>query len=256
MQGLILLTEARSGSSWLGSLANSTGCLGRSNEWFVPGLLGPDANRLSAEAYLARVIERASTPNGVFAIKLFPAHLHWFQYQHGLDALDWLKHHHQVALQRLSRRDRVLQAVSYARGVQARAWEGANATGKGARYDFDSICRCYFLIERSEAFWDTYLALRAAPVQRFYYEDLVADPGAYISTLATHAGIRSLNPPVSDMRMQKDGDSAAWADRFRTEAQARGLLVAAAPSRPYRRNPANLLRFLRGQQMKPYPYSY
>lgn len=33
MKGVAILTEARSGSEWLGSLTNSTGTFGNSAEW-------------------------------------------------------------------------------------------------------------------------------------------------------------------------------------------------------------------------------
>jgi len=49
MKGLLLLTEARSGSSWLGNAARRTGVLGKSGEWLSPGVLGVNAKQVNGE---------------------------------------------------------------------------------------------------------------------------------------------------------------------------------------------------------------
>ena len=85
MKGVLMVTEARSGSNWLGNAASQTGVLGKSGEWISPVNHSVNAKRVTAEEYIQKIFECASTDNGVFYIKIFPRHLHWFQSQFGFD---------------------------------------------------------------------------------------------------------------------------------------------------------------------------
>nr|WP_234896545.1 hypothetical protein [Sinorhizobium meliloti] len=59
MRGYLLLTEARSGSNWLGSLVNGAGNMGRSSEW-----LSPKIHRLDTGAFvMGRIL--SGTPQEV-----------------------------------------------------------------------------------------------------------------------------------------------------------------------------------------------
>lgn len=255
-KGVLILTEGRSGSNWLGSLGNSTGRLGNSGEWFASKRLGPRTQKLSAQDHIATVLDRASTGNGFFCIRLFPSHLHWFDQCHGVDLLHHFLTHHDVRFVRLERRDLFRQAISYSKGVQSKQWTSEGDRRREPVYNFAQICRCFFLIERSYAYWESYLKLRDLNSDLFEYENLVADPQPYIDALAAHAGEVELPAPKSDLKVQRDDITEEWLDRFKAEVARNGIVAHSTPARPYRRTFSNFARFFMRRQMKPYPHVY
>lgn len=256
MKGVLILTERRSGSEWLGSLVSSTGRLGTSGEWFANYSWGPRGRSFTADAFFAAALERASTPNGFFCIKLFPAHLHWFQIRHGIDIIHRLMQTHDIRFLTLRRENRLRQAISYARAQQSEQWRADKAKKREPVYDFAQICRCYFLIGASYAYWDSYLGIRDIAAHRFVYEELVPDPMPFLRCIADHAGVGDLPPAEAGTRVQSDASTEDWAARFREDVARHGVVAASAPSRPAQRSPSNLIRLAQGRPLKPYPYAY
>jgi len=264
MKGVLILTEGRSGSTWLGTLANSTGVLGQSAEWLDRLRREPAMRRLDGPAHAAEVIARASGAGAdgqcggeFFSVKLFPRHLFRFHRRYGLDFIRHVAGRHEVLAVRLTRRDRLAQAISYARAMQSRQWTSRKDTPRSEPvYDFERICRSYLLIQRSCTFWESYCTLRGLPAQEFVYEDLLASPQPWLRHLADHAGIAELPDVASDLRIQRSETAEAWRVRFLAEAARASLPDLARDARPRSRTPLNLARFLLGREMKPYAYSY
>lgn len=256
MKGVLILTEGRSGSEWLGSLLNGTGLLGNSAEWFGKYGLGRGVPLKPGAQAVTEILERSSTPNGYFAIKLFPKHLHRFAHTHGFDPVRHLARHHDVLCVRLTRDDRIRQAVSYARGLQTEQWTVQHKTKQQPDYDFEAICRSYFLIDRSNGFWDCYTRLYGLRCLNFTYESLLPDPKPFIDAVAQHAGVTISGVPQTRHAIQRDATSEEWAERFRRELGEREIIPFTSPSRPYRRTAGNLVRFLMRRQMTPFPYAY
>lgn len=255
-KGTITLSEGRSGSSWLGELCNSTGVLGQSSEWIDAQHVGVSPSSVSGEDYLKAVVDAGSTGNGFFALKLFPRHVHWFQMNYGFDLIDHLKSIHDVQLVVFERKDRVKQAISFARALQTKAWSSSQEKKRSEVYDFDLICRCYFMVSRSYEFWQNYLMIKQSPHLHFLYEDLIGTPGDFVQAVAHHAGVSEPLEYSTDRRIQRDGTSDEWKARFLEEAQSKPLLAASTPSRAPKRTLSNLGRFLSGKPMKPVPYAY
>ncbi|MGX7876683.1 Stf0 family sulfotransferase [Mesorhizobium sp. ORM6] len=175
MKGVAILTEARSGSEWLGSLTNSTGLFGKSAEWLDTANLGRKPK--SFDELMSAVIDCGGTANGRFAVKLFPRHLHWSQAKYGADFLAECLRRHAMGLVLLERRDRLRQAISYCRAKASGRWRSTMAgAGLVPQYDFAGICQAYFLIEQSYAFWEAYLRMANLPYDHLFYEDLLDDP--------------------------------------------------------------------------------
>lgn len=256
MKGVLVLTERRSGSEWLGSLATSTGVLGRSGEWFANYTYGKAVRTFSEERFIAEALSRSSTDNGFFYIKLFPAHVHWFHITYGTDIIRHFLNEHDVTLVSLRRRERFRQAISYAKALQTTQWRSDKEKSREPEYDFEQICRCFFLIGSSYAYWDSYLQIRGLDCASFTYEDLVADPAPYIDHIAAHAGVSDLPPAKAGTRVQSDRHNDAWLERFRADVAERGIVGPSAPSRMKQRSPSNLIRLVRGRPLKPYPYAY
>lgn len=255
-KGVLILTERRSGSEWLGSLATGTGVLGRSGEWFAHYTYGKAARDFSSERFFEEALQRSSTDNGFFYIKLFPAHLHWFHIKYGIDIIQCLVKHHDVRVITLRRRDRFRQAISYAKALQTTQWRSDKTVTREPEYDFDQICRCFFLIGASYAYWDSYLMARDLDAAEFVYEDLVNKPELYIRHIAEHAGIDELPATEAETRVQSDGLNEVWLAQFRADVAKRGIVGPSTPNRPAQRSPSNLLRLAKGQTLKPYPYAY
>ncbi|MFP1632354.1 Stf0 family sulfotransferase [Zhengella sp. ZM62] len=252
---MIILSEGRSGTTWLASLANSTGKLGHSDEWVDEQHLGIKARHVSADTFISAILEKSTTDNGFFAIKMFPRHLHWFQLAYGFDIIGRLQKEHDLFSVLVTRNDRVKQAVSFARALQDNAWTSFGKTGQKAVYDFDLICRCYFGIGRSYDFWRSYVALRGLPHKHVVYEDMLPDPSPYVNAIAEHADLDGVAFENSPLKIQRDSKTDEWCDRFRQDAKNRDFLEQAAASVYPTRKISNFFRFLRGKPLKPASYT-
>lgn len=256
MNGVIILSEVRSGSNWLGSLTNSTGVLGNSDEWFGSHLIDLDPKNVSCDDCIEAVLVKASTENGFFAIKLFPRHLHEFQMAYGCDLIKRLRQRHNVLLLRLTRLDRIAQAVSFSKALQTGKWYSTVVTKDIiAEYDFAKVCRSYFMIGRSYDFWNSYVGVQQLEVDHLVYEDLLSDPHAYIDAVAKHAGNPEIGTVSTELKVQRDLESEVWIERFTRDVSTHEFVEATTASVMPGRNLSNLLRFLRKKQMKPVPYS-
>lgn len=254
-KGSLILTEGRSGSNWLISLTNGTGFLGHSGEWFSSWYLRESMPR-TKEELLENVLKKASTNNGYFCVKIFPAHVHFIQIKFGFDLIKYFMDHHDTNLVRLVRRDRFRQAISYARGVQTNQWTRNNPAKAEAKYDYELICRCYFLLSRSDAYWNAYLELRKVEPECFVYEDLLEAPGKFVDCLANHCGAAVSSLPKSKHSIQRDALTEEWLARFIAEVGKRGIVAPSTPSRQPPATLSNMARLFRGRALKPYPYTF
>lgn len=232
MRGVIVLSEGRSGSEWLTSLATSTGMLGVSSEWFTQIIIGPEAEKLSGPEFIAHVIARASTPNNFFAIKLFPKHLLWFYAKYQIDLLDYFVTTHDTLLVRLTRRDRIRQAISFARAGQTHKWTSLQSKNAPEKYNFSMVCRYYFLIDRSYQYWNSYLNLRGLHSHHVEYEDMLVSPQRYLDLLSAHAGVDSIPITKSRVDMQRDDMTEEWVTQFQADVAKNGIIPFSAPNRP------------------------
>jgi trehalose 2-sulfotransferase len=257
VRGVLVLTTHRSGSTWLGSLTNSTAVLGKNDEWFAPkGVAGVHLVNRDFDKRLQEIIEKSSTSNGVFSIKIFPPHVHWYDQAYSVDILHRLMADHDVRLVRLERKDRIGQAISFARALRTKKWHSTREKVREEKYDFDLLCRSFFLIERSYDYWKSYLSLRGLAADELFYEDLVPDPKPFIKVFSDHAGLAEVPDFSSGLSILRDAKTDEWRQRFIEDIKRKNIVTPSSPSRPYRRSLGNLARFLSGRQMKPYPYAY
>jgi trehalose 2-sulfotransferase len=249
MKGVAIVTEARSGSEWLGSLANSTGILGRSAEWLDSDTLG--VRPKSFDELLSAVIDRGGTENGRFAVKLFPRHLHWSQAKYEADFLAECIRRHAMGVVFLERRDRLRQAISYCRAKASGRWRSTmGGADRVPQYDFAGICQAYFMIGQSYAFWEAYLRMADLPYDHLFYEDLLDDPRPYVASVARQLSIEVPNCEFrTNLRLQRDSCTEEWTERFQSDAKSKGLL-AHLPKKVAPRNINNLARFLLKKQMR------
>lgn len=256
VKGSLILTEGRSGSNWLGSLSSGTGVLGNSGEWFARWAITKELSSATMDDYVSAMIETASTPNGYFCVKLFPAHLHLFNIRFGTDLIALLMDRYDCNFISLFRRDRIRQAISFTRSLQSEQWSSGSASKREPEFDCAQIARCYFLINRSYEYWEDYTSLRGLDSTKFIYEDLLETPKDYVDVIANHAGVDIDELPSSKFKIQRDELTESWIERFNTELPKLNLVDASTLHRTYRNDPSNLYRFLTKKAMKPYPFTY
>ncbi len=217
MKGYLLLSLHRSGTYWLCDLANAEAKMGSAGEWLKPKHLGVRPEDFTAESFFQLVIQKA-TANGFFGVKIFPTHLRWVQEFYGFDFIAECQKRHEVKLIFVERRDRMKQAVSFAKSKMTGQWKStAQRTGE-AEYDFDEICRARFYLEEGYAYWRAYFGLRDLKPDSFAYEDLVSDPSPFLRALTSHFGVEPPAELRSVLQVQRDASTDLWIERFRAES--------------------------------------
>jgi LPS sulfotransferase NodH len=218
-RGYLICSEFRSGSTLLCRWLASTGRLGRPDEPFRDNAL---AARLDRDpALLDRLLDEATTDNGVYGIKLFSR-----QFDATMKAR-WVERLPGLAFIHLERRDLLGQAISLMRALQTGQYESSQARLAAPRYDRDEIERQIGLIAQGQARWKSYFARNGIAPLWLVYEDMVSDPEGTVRRVAAHVGVAepvALDPAGIDVGVQRDEISEAWRERFIRESADLGRL--------------------------------
>ena len=185
------------------------------------------------EEYLEIVYRLGSTPNGVFGAKLMWNNVRWavakFKEVPRFSGLDRAELFHAafpgLRIVNVTRRDRVRQAVSWARMAQDGVWvvsddEPARPKGR-AEYNRKRIAALEALILDGERGWrDLYAELGVTP-HEVVYEDLVSEEGyeQTVRGVLRHLGLPSAGFRVPGPRTKRQSDELndAWVARFTQE---------------------------------------
>ncbi|HEX8553347.1 MAG TPA: Stf0 family sulfotransferase [Sphingomonas sp.] len=219
MRGFVICSEHRSGSTLLCQWLHSTGVLGNPLEYFARTenaiALERDATRLDA------VLNEATTPNGVYGIKLFS------QQFDGTMKAQWLQRLPNVRFIHLERRDLLGQAISLVRARQTHQFQSYHQPLATPRYDARAIRRQLRRLAEANGRWRVFFARNGLEVLWLTYEDMVRDPQGTIAAIAAHVGVDVtpiIDPAAIRVEVQRDDVNAAWRDRFVTEAADIGYL--------------------------------
>lgn len=232
MKGYLLLSETRSGTNWIGSMANNTGVMGISAEWLAPSKTKGLLRKLDGSEFFDHVVQASSTLNQRFAIKIFPNHVYRINNHYQYDFIRKCREAHPVKIIHLMRRDRVGQAVSLARSQQTQQWRSDTSKEKEAVYDFPAICRAYFRAGRSNVFWQDYLAVNNIAHETYHYEDLMTSFDEYQKTLMDFLDVEKSVQWKTELKIQRDSVSLEWCDRFREDVNKHGVLDHLWPAKP------------------------
>jgi LPS sulfotransferase NodH len=128
---------------------------------------------------------------------------------------------------RLSRRNRLRQAISLVRAEATGVWSLSGAArprsdGPEPEYDSAAIARALSEIDRQERAWRAELDEIGAPVLEILYEDLLASYEGSVKQTLEFLGLPYAGPlPPPQLRPQADPITEEWVERARRELGTR-----------------------------------
>jgi LPS sulfotransferase NodH len=218
-RGYVICSEQRSGSTLLCQWLSSTGTLGYPREYFKTV---EHAIALERDPSLIRnVLERATTSNGVYGIKLFP-----YQFDATMKAR-WLGQLPRRHFIHLERRDLLGQAISLVRALQTTQYHSYQQPRVIPRYDAHAISRQLARLAEAHGRWRRYFARNGLDVLWLVYEDMVREPDTVMRAIAAHIGVTA--PPAIDsglirVAIQRDALSDDWRARFMADTGTLDIL--------------------------------
>jgi trehalose 2-sulfotransferase len=179
------------------------------------------------DRYLAWALNQGTTPNGVFGAKLMWGYLGDFaQLLRGIDGMagrplpELLERvFPELSYVRITRRDKVRQAVSLWRAVQTQAWRqerGEASDGREPTFSFRAINYLVRQLTAHDASWDAYfLGLGQQPL-KITYEDLAEAHEPVVRRVLRHIGVPAppgLRVAAPRLTIQADELSERWVER-------------------------------------------
>lgn len=214
----IIASSGRSGSHLLGNLLFQTGQLGSPLEYLHPKhklRWQKDLNQPDMRGTLECLMARRSSASGWFGIKA-----HWGQFSQAITQeplLPWLDVQRYI---RLSRTDRVAQAVSMEIARQTGAWISWQDRKQEPVYDRDAIASSIQSLTQEDEAWDAHFAQVGATPIRVTYENLTHNPHATVASICQDLGVLAPQS-AADMTAapKKQGTTLNddWVRRFRAE---------------------------------------
>jgi LPS sulfotransferase NodH len=223
----IVASTPRSGGTLLCAKLWQTGVLGAPCEYLgYPS--GSFARRLAARLtpsspadYLAKVLARRTSKNGVFGAKVY-----FKDFMEGLgQTADVLSLLSPVTYIYMDRRDKLAQAVSMAEALLTDGSASTHGQSPGApRYDRDLISKYLGLLERGRLSWTRWFEANSIVPFVVTYEDMVADQTHVVRSIIALLGAQGDEPEevhhLPKIEEQSEGGSRAWAARFEREIQS------------------------------------
>jgi LPS sulfotransferase NodH len=218
-RGYAICTLPRSGSNVLCDLLRRSGEAGRPRE-LLHDQARPAQPQPAAE-WMAKLRQAGSTPNGVFAIKLFPSHLAQLEAMHGIRFFDWFPG---LTLVSLQRRDLLAQAVSLSVARQTGRWVNADPTRQEPRYDLALTARMLDRLAEWESFWRRRFAIDGKEPLVLFYEDFAELPLSGANRVLEWLGLPQLPQDTvgSTWLGSQSGElNRTWMERFREDMRHR-----------------------------------
>jgi len=206
----------RSGSSLLCDVLASTELAGAPTEFFDPNHMDALARIWGAhglDEYLRALLARKTSRNGVFGFKA-----HYHQIKNTFGDRDLREVFPKLRFVYITRRDRVRQAVSFARAMRTEQWAAHQpARFEPGPFDAAAIGDALEWIEREEALWEELFANMRESPHRLDYEDLVHDVEGSVLAVMRFLGIElpdGLRVPSPTLERQSDSLSEQWVRRY------------------------------------------
>lgn len=215
MRGYVVCATPRSGSNFLCQLLASTGSLGTPREYFnVVGRRKYDDPDYPEDPHeqLRRVVTTGATGNGVYGVKVHP-----FQLAPLLHRMDVFAELPDARALWIRRRDRLGQALSWARAQQTGQHRAGDPAEGEATFAPEAIERCRSRLGDQETFWAEHLDSRGVPTLQVFYEDLVESPQAHVDQVAEFVGVPGPLPvdrSAVTVRVQRDALTEGWRAKY------------------------------------------
>ena len=236
----LVCTTARSGSTLLCEALKSTGLAGAPGEFFGSnptwtGIQPWDAS--GVVEYVAELMQRFSTPNGVFGAKLMWPQL--IALTHQLRLLPEYRDVRACELPAavfpnlhviyLTRRDKLRQAISYLKAWQTGIWlvrqKAAPTTWRETRFDRAGIEHALLRLNGWEGLWETYFQGCGVHPLRLVYEELIEAFEETTIGVLKHLGIplpTEIVVRAPRIVRQADAQSEEWVRRYQALERIRG----------------------------------
>jgi LPS sulfotransferase NodH len=223
----VVASSYRCGSQYLCWCLWQTGLLGAPSEVLNPRsemrVLTKRFKTSSPADYLATLIARRTSKNGVFGVK---AHFHHFEafmkdYPALLEALS------PVTYIYINRSDKVAQAVSMAKALQTDWWSSRMESGPSPplRYDGELIAKCMQELEQQDQNWRHWFERHNVTPFPVTYNDLTANAAGVVRGVVELLGVQDDEPEEVDVppaKKQGDETNQEWIERFERETRAGG----------------------------------
>jgi LPS sulfotransferase NodH/2-polyprenyl-3-methyl-5-hydroxy-6-metoxy-1,4-benzoquinol methylase len=223
----MIASSYRCGSQYLCWQLWQTGVLGAPCEYLNPGyelrVLMKRFGVFSYSDYIAKLIERRTSKNGVFGMK---------EHYHHFDAFlkacpDLLEVLAPVSYIYINRRDKLAQSVSLAKALQTNWWSSRMEEGPKPplEYNRDLIEKCLKEVEAQDTGWQQWFEARNIVPYHVTYEDLTADAGSVVRKIVELVGVENDAPErvnVPPAKKQSDETNEEWIVRFTRDGQASG----------------------------------
>ena len=215
----LIAATPRSGSQLLGALLTGTNLAGFPDEHFNPWHMGDATNFFPDELlytpeHIQRLIEKHTTPNGVFGTKT-----HFLQVTNfvGLDRLESL-YPTPLKYISLTRRDVERQGISLARAAQTDSYNSDMPPIRDPVFNFHQISQCTREVRVQTKGWETYFYNQGIEPLRVVYEDLVEDQEEILKGVLEFLGVAipdSFQVPETHLKKQADALNDLWLEKFK-----------------------------------------
>lgn len=214
VRGYVICSQPRSGTNLLCQLLESTGRLGRPQDYFNGAGLrarGRSDYPLDREAQWAAILTEGCTPNGVYGLKMFCERFEQAA------ATRWPERLPSLQYVFLERRDLLGRALSEVRAIQTGQFR-AKAIAKGSPYyDPYRIRRQLQIGMRDHARWKLYFTRNGIVPLNLCYEDVVLAPQGAADSVARLVGLDEpvrIDEAAVTLAVQRDALTEDWRARF------------------------------------------
>ena len=221
VRAYVISATQRSGSTVLCHLLTATGAMGVPTEYFGAGAetsaigrrldaVGTDG-RLRLGRYLAALIRRRSTPNGVFGVKM---HFHQLETRSNRRPLQKLLVDARYVW--LRRRDPIAQAISFALAQRTGRFQESRDVARPSNdppFELREVLNAWRGLALQDAGWQVYFQANGIAPLEVWYEDMLADPDWTCRRIGQFLGV-TIERPVSldavPIRRQRSTVSEIW----------------------------------------------
>ena len=194
------------------------------------------------ESWFGYVLQRATTPNGVFGAKMMWNYIDDFRVRMaelpGLEGSTFNERLNaafpNLKIIFIRRRDKVAQAVSLWRAIQTQQWRTESESDVDAEetertpdadYDYEAIEHLLNQLHQWDAHWEDWFHATGREPIRVFYDEFIASRAATIGRILDELGIDPPEPEGNKPpRRQADDLSQDWVARFRSDREARQRL--------------------------------